>query len=131
LIISPIDQHYRIKIDGLPYNTTAMELLTDLKKQPLNLLNSIETPEMPKGATTRYFYLVRQAAEKLARKRVFEWHNYPIRENYLVKCQLEYDRAPIEQLSPDISSPSVAVLQTNNQRLRTVFARNYFFFIVI
>jgi hypothetical protein len=125
LIIRPIDQHYRIKIDGLPYNMTAMELVTELKKQPLSLLKSIETPDIPKGSTTRHFYLVRQAAEKLARKRVYEWHDYPIRESYLVKCQLEYDRAPITELPSNSSSSSTTVLQTDNQRLRTLFAREY------
>jgi len=125
LIIRPIDQHYRIKIDGLPYNMTAMELVTELKKQPLSLLKSIETPDIPKGSATRHFYLVRQAAEKLARKRVYEWHEYPIRESYLVKCQLEYDRAPITELPSNSSSSSTMVLQTDNQRLRALFAREY------
>ncbi|CAF3661001.1 unnamed protein product [Rotaria sp. Silwood1] len=96
---------------------TAIELLTELKKQPLSLLNSIEVPETPEGATTRHFYLVRQAAEKLARKRVYEWHDYPIRSNYTVKCQLEYDRAPIEQI------PSSSSLDTNSyQQLSAIFA---------
>jgi hypothetical protein len=125
LTIRPIENHYRIKIDGLPYNMTAIELLSELKNQPLSLLKLIETPEMPKGATIRHFYLVRQAAEKLARKRVYQWHNYPIRENYLVKCQLEYDRIPVTQLSPTLSSSSTTILQTDNQRLRTLFSRKY------
>ena len=110
---SPIHQQYRVKIDGLPLSMTAMELLSELKRAPVNLLNSIETPEIPDNATVRHFYLVRQQAEKLARKRVFEWHNYPIRQNYVVKCQLEYDRASY-----------VVKLQTDNQQLRTVFALN-------
>jgi len=122
LIIRPIEQQYRIKIDGLPYHMTAMELLTELKKQPLNLLKFIETPEVPEGSKTRHFYLVRQAAEKLARKRVYEWHDYPIREDYLVKCQLEYDRVTVTESS---SHSSAITLQTENQRLRTLFARNY------
>jgi hypothetical protein len=122
LIIRPIEQQYRIKIDGLPYHMTAMELVTELKKQPLNLLKFIETPEVPEGSKTRHFYLVRQAAEKLARKRVYEWHDYPIREDYLVKCQLEYDRVTVTELS---SNSSAITLQTENQRLRTLFARNY------
>ncbi|CAF2667994.1 unnamed protein product [Rotaria sp. Silwood2] len=99
---------------------TAIELLTELKKQPLSLLNSVEAPEMLEGATIRYFYLVRQAAEKLARKRVYEWHDYPIRPNYTVKCQLEYDRAPIEQTS------TASSVNTNSyQQLSTIFARNF------
>ncbi len=104
---------------------TAMELLTELKKQPLNLLKSIETPEIPRGSAARHFYLIRQAAEKLARKRVYEWHDYPIRESYLVKCQLEYDRAPITELPSNSASLSTTVLQTDNQRLRILFARRY------
>lgn len=102
---------------------TAMELVTELKRQPLNLLKSIETPEIPKGSTTRHFYLIRQAAEKLARKRIYEWHDYNIRERYLVKCQLEYDRVPITELPSSSSSSSTTVLQTDNQRLRILFAR--------
>jgi len=125
LIIRPIEQHYRIKIDGLPCHMTAMELVTELKKQPLSLLKLIETPEIPKGSTTRHFYLIRQAAEKLARKRVYEWHNYPIREGYLVKCQLEYDRVPITELPSNSSSSLTTVLKTDTQRLRTLFARKY------
>jgi hypothetical protein len=121
----PIEQQYRIKIDGLPYSMTAMELLSELKKQPLNLLKFIETPEVPEGSKTRHFYLVRQAAEKLARKRVYEWHDYPIREDYLVKCQLEYDRVSVTKPSVNLSSSSMTVFQTENQRLRTLFARNY------
>ncbi|CAF4393556.1 unnamed protein product [Rotaria socialis] len=113
----PIDQQYRIKIDGLPSNMTALELLTELKGQPLSLLNLIETPEMPAGSTFRHFYLTRQAAEKLARRRVYEWHGYTIRVTYIVKCQLEYDRAPIEQIP---SSPSID--NNGDHQLSTVFA---------
>ncbi|CAF1104598.1 unnamed protein product [Rotaria magnacalcarata] len=113
----PIDQQYRIKIDGLPSNMTALELLTELKNQPLNLLNVIETPEMPAGSTIRHFYLTRQAAEKLARRRIYEWHGYIIRVSYIVKCQLEYDRAPIEQIP---SSPSIN--NNGGHQLSTIFA---------
>ncbi|CAF3973232.1 unnamed protein product [Rotaria magnacalcarata] len=113
----PIDQQYRIKIDGLPSNMTALELLTELKNQPLNLLNLIETPEMPAGSTIRHFYLTRQAAEKLARRRIYEWHGYIIRVSYIVKCQLEYDRAPIEQIP---SSPSIN--NNGGHQLSTIFA---------
>jgi hypothetical protein len=127
LIIRPIEQHYRIKIDGLPNNMTPLELLTELKKQPLNLLTSIETPKILEGSKTRCFYLVRQAAEKLTRKRIYEWHDYPIREDYVVKCQLEYDRAPMTELPSNPSTSSATILQTDNQRLRTLFARKYFF----
>lgn len=128
LMRRPIEQQYRIKIDGLPYHMTPTELVAELKKQPLDLVKFIETPEMPQGATIRYFYLVRQAAEKLARKRIFEWHDYPIRESYLVKCQLEYDRPPKPQHSSSSSSPSsTTVLQTDNQRLKNIFARKYSF----
>ncbi|UJR26048.1 hypothetical protein I4U23_007394 [Adineta vaga] len=120
---APVDQQYRIKIDGLPYSMTPTELVAELKKQSLSLIKSIEAPDVPKGATTRHFYLVRQAAEKLARKRVFEWHNYPIRECYIVKCQLEYDRLPTIDHLLNLSSTSIATAtQTNNQRLRSVFA---------
>jgi len=104
---------------------SAMELVTELKKQPLNLLQFIETPEVPEGSKTRHFYLTRQAAEKLARKRIFEWQDYPIRADYLIKCQLEYDRVPATELSSNPSSPLVTASQTENQRLRTLFARNY------
>jgi hypothetical protein len=106
---------------------TSTELVAELKKQPLNLLKSIETPEIPKGATTRHFYLVRQAAEKLARKRVYEWHNYPIRESYLVKCQLEYDRAPSTHSAPNSPLLPTTGLQTDNQRLRSIFSRKHSF----
>ena len=128
----PIEQQYRIKIDGLPYHMTPTELVAELKNQPLDLLKFIETPEIPQGAITRYFYLVQQAAEKLARKRIYEWHNYPIRESYLVKCQLEYDRAPKTQVLSSSSSPSsTTLLQTDNQRLKNIFARKYFFFTIV
>lgn len=118
LIFRPIDKQYRIRIDGFPYGMTDIELLTELKRQPLNLLKLVESPEVPQGSKTRYLYLTRQAAEKLARKRIFDWHNYPIREDYIIKCQLECDRASAKDL------PSTA-LQTENQRLRAFFGRNY------
>lgn len=119
LILRPIEQQYRIRIDGLPHNMSSTELLTELKKQPLNLLKLVETPEVPEGSKTRHVYLTRQAAEKLARKRIFEWQDYPIREDYRIKCQLEYDRVSVTE------SPSAVGPQTDNQRLRTIFARNY------
>ena len=118
LIFRPIEKQYRIRIDGFPYNMTATELLTELKRQPLNLLKLVEIPEVPEGSKTRHLYLTRQAAEKLARKRIFDWHNYPIREDYVIKCQLEYDRASASDM------PSTT-LQTDNQRLRALFGRNY------
>ena len=102
----------------------ATELLTELKSQPLNLLQSIETPEVSSDSKTRYFYLVRQAAEKLARKRIYEWHNYPIRENYLVKCQLEYDRVPAAERSSTLSLFNTTS-ENENQRLRTLFGRKF------
>ncbi|CAF0811461.1 unnamed protein product [Adineta ricciae] len=115
----PVEQQYRIKIDGIPYNMTPTELVVELKKQPPSLVKFIEAPEVPKGSTTRHFYVTRQAAEKLARTRVFQWHNYPIRESYIVKCQLEYDRiATTDHLSAAVE----ADIQTNNQRLRSMFA---------
>ena len=104
---------------------TAIQLVNELKKQPVSLLKFIETPEIPRGATTRHFYLVRQAAEKLARKRVYEWQDYRIRESYIVKCQLEYDRIPGVQVVPNASSRTTVIVQTDNQRLRTMFARKY------
>ena len=102
---------------------TAMQLLTELKKQPINLLKFIESPEVPENSKTRHFYLVQQSAEKLARKRIYEWHDYPIREDYLVKCQLEYDRVTVTGPSSNLSATA---LQTENERLRRLFARNYF-----
>ena len=101
---------------------TALELLTELKSQPLSLLNLIETPVMPAGSTIRHFYLTRQAAEKLARRRIYEWHGYGIRVSYTVKCQLEYDRVPIERI------PSSSSIDNNgDHRLSTIFARNFLF----
>lgn len=97
-----------------------MELCVEMKNKLLSLVKFIEAPAVPRGATTRHFYLVRQAAEKLARKRVFEWHNYPIRGSSLLKCQLEYDRIAVNDLSSSDTTASV-----NNQRLRTIFERKY------
>lgn len=123
--LRPIEQQYRIRIDGVPNNMSAMELLAELKQQPLHQLKLIETPEVPEGSRTRHFYLIRQAAEKLARRRIFEWHGYPIREDYRIKCQLEYDRVSMTEASSIPSSPLATESQTDNQRLRTIFARNY------
>ena len=103
---------------------TPTELVVELKKQPPSLVKFIEAPEVPKGSTTRHFYVTRQAAEKLARTRVFQWHNYPIRDSYIVKCQLEYDRIATTDL---LSAAVEAGMQTDNQRLRSVFARQYFY----
>lgn len=105
---------------------TVLELLSELKNQPLNLINSIESPDMPPQATVRHFYLIRQAAEKLARKRTFAWHDYPIRQNYIVKCQLEYDRFPKEKLFSNSPPPSPMGSSTaERHRLRAKLARNY------
>jgi hypothetical protein len=104
---------------------TALELLSELKNQPLNMIKSIESPDMPPEANVRHFYLVRQAAEKFARKRVYAWHDYPIRQNYIVKCQLEYDRYPIEQLFSNLPSPSMVSPAAERQRLRNKLTRNY------
>lgn len=96
---------------------TVAELLFRLKQQPADMAKFVERPEVPLDATVRHFYLVRQAAERLTRKRVFFWHNYPIVESYKVQCQLEYDR---------IFSDSIDYDRFNHQRLRKFFERTFF-----
>lgn len=110
-----MEKQYRIRLDGLPASMTSVELLSELKNQPLQMIKFVERPEVDSNATVRHFYIVRQAAERLCRKRVFSWHDYPIRQSYVVKCQLEYDR---------ISSNATGIeTLIDHQRMRKFFER--------
>ena len=117
-LFRPIDKQYRIRLDGLPVNMTVNQLLSELKNQSVSLTKFIERPEVPADATVRHFYLVRQASERLTRRRVFSWHNYLISQSYKVTCQLECDR-----ISPNSTTDDTF----NHQRLRRFFERTYAF----